>query len=79
MGDHYTLTKLAHFLLVRITYTVEDYARLYIREIVWLHGVPVSTISDRGAQFTANFLRSFKNGLGTQVKLSTTFHLRTDG
>ena len=49
------LTKSAHFLPVKTTYTAEDYAKLYIKEIVRLHGVPVSIISDRGAQFTANF------------------------
>ena len=43
------LTKAAHFLLVKTTYTVEEYARLYIKEIVQLHGVPISIIYDRGA------------------------------
>ncbi|XP_055830815.1 uncharacterized protein LOC129899829 [Solanum dulcamara] len=43
-----------------ITYSTEDYARLYIKEIVKLHGVPISIITDRGAQFTANFWRSFQ-------------------
>ena len=73
------LTKSAHFLPVRTTYSAEDYARLYVREIVRLHGVPTSFILDRGAQFTANFWRSFQKGLGTQVNLSTTFHPQTDG
>jgi len=73
------LTKSAHFLPVKTTYTAEDYAKLYIKEIVRLHGVPVSIISDRGAQFTANFWRSFQKGLGTQVNLSTAFHPQTDG
>ena len=73
------LTKSAHFLPVRSTYTAEDYAKLYIKEIVRLHGVPVSIISDRGAQFTAHFWRSFQRGLGTQVNLSTAFHPQTDG
>jgi len=49
------LTKSAHFLPVRSTYTAEDYAKLYIKEIVRLHGVPASIIYDRGAQFTAHF------------------------
>ncbi|XP_075109064.1 uncharacterized protein LOC142180864 [Nicotiana tabacum] len=49
------LTKSAHFLPVRTTYSAEDYAILYIKEIVRLHGVPFSIISDRGVQFTANF------------------------
>ncbi|XP_069145899.1 uncharacterized protein [Solanum lycopersicum] len=56
------LTKSAHFLSVRTTYSAEDYARLYVREIVRLHGVPMSIISDKGAQFTANFWRSFQKG-----------------
>ena len=41
------LTKSAHFLAVRITFTLEEFCRLYIREIVRLHGVPVSIVSDR--------------------------------
>ena len=49
------LTKSAHFLPVRSDYTVEEYAKLYLKEIVRLHGVPTSIISDRGAQFTAKF------------------------
>nr|XP_009798017.1 PREDICTED: uncharacterized protein LOC104244312 [Nicotiana sylvestris] len=61
------LTKSAHFLLVRTTYSAEDYAKLYIREIVRLHGVPLSIISDRWAQFTTHFWKSFPKGLGTQM------------
>ncbi|XP_049391776.1 uncharacterized protein LOC125856306 [Solanum stenotomum] len=72
------LTKAAHFLPVKTTYTVEEYAKLYIKEIVRLHGVPISNISDRGAQFTANFWKSFQKSLGTQVNLSTAFHPQTD-
>lgn len=49
------LTKSAHFLPVRTTYAAEYYARFYIKEISRLHGVPISIISDRGAQITANF------------------------
>ncbi|CAN4090624.1 unnamed protein product [Withania somnifera] len=73
------LTKSAHFLPVKTNYTAEEYARLYIKEIVRLHGVPISIISDRGAQFTAKFWKSFQKSLGTQVNLSTAFHPQTDG
>ena len=73
------LTKSAHFLPVKTTYTVEEYSKLYVKEIVRLHGVPTSIISDRGTQFTANFWKSFQRSLGTQVNLSTAFHLQTDG
>ena len=47
------LTKSAHFFPVYNSYTAEDYARLYIRELVRLHGVPLSIISDKGTQFTS--------------------------
>ena len=46
------LTKAAHFLPVRTTYSAEDYAKLYLKEIVRLHGIPWAIITDRGAQFT---------------------------
>ena len=42
----YRLTKPAHFLAVQMTFTLEEFCRLYIREIVQLHGVLVSIISD---------------------------------
>ena len=49
------MTKSAHFLPVKTTHSTEDYARLYIQEVVRLHGVPISIISDRGAQFWKSF------------------------
>ena len=45
-------TKYAHFIPVKSTYRVEDYAKLYIDEIVIWHGIPLSIISDREDQFT---------------------------
>ena len=54
------LTKSAHFLAMRMNFTLEAFCRLYIQEIVRLHGVPVSIISDRDPKFTANFWMSFK-------------------
>ncbi|WMV32000.1 hypothetical protein MTR67_025385 [Solanum verrucosum] len=44
-----------------------------------LHGVPLFIISDRGTHFTSQFWKSIHKGLGTQVKLSTTFHPQTNG
>ena len=40
------LTKSAHFLPVKTTYTLDRYARLYVNEIMRLHGAPVSILSD---------------------------------
>ncbi|XP_070002143.1 uncharacterized protein [Nicotiana sylvestris] len=52
------LTKSSHFIPVATTYTIERYAQIYIREIVQLHSVPISIISDRGPQFTSHFWRA---------------------
>ena len=49
------LTKSAHFLAVRMTFTLEEFCWLYIQEIVRLNGVPVSIVSDRDLRFTAHF------------------------
>ena len=60
------LTKLALFLAVRMTFTLKELCRLYIREIVRLHRVLVSIISDRDPRFTIYFLKSFQKAMGTQ-------------
>ncbi|XP_070003411.1 uncharacterized protein [Nicotiana sylvestris] len=73
------LTKSAHFIPVCTTYSAERLAGIYIREIVHLHGIPVTIISDRGTQFTSQFWRAVQQELGTRVTMSTTFHPQTDG
>ena len=73
------MTKSSRFLAVKTTYSEEDYAKLYLTEIVRLHGVPLSIISNRGPRFISQFWKSFQKGLGTQVTLSTSFHPQTDG
>ena len=73
------LTKLTHFLALQMTFTLEEFYRLYIREIVRLHGVPVSIVSDRDPIFTAHFWKSFQKTMGTQLTISTAFHPQTDG
>ena len=73
------LTKSAHFLPVHTTYTVAQYAQLYIQHIVSLHGVPTSIVSDRGPQFTSRFWQKLQEALGTQLDFSTAFHPQTDG
>ena len=75
--DH--LTKSAHFLAVRMTFTLEEFYRLYICEIVRLHGVSVSIVSDKDPKFTAHFWKSFQKAIGIQLTMTTTFHPQTDG
>ena len=53
------LTKSAHFLAVRMTFTLEEFYRLYIIEIVRLHGVSVFIVSDQDPKFTAHFWKIF--------------------
>ena len=57
------LTKSAHFIPMKSTYIADDYVRLYIDDIVRWHGIPLSIILDRGAQFTSYLWRSFPEKL----------------
>nr|GEW18152.1 putative reverse transcriptase domain-containing protein [Tanacetum cinerariifolium] len=54
-------------------------ARLYLKEIVCKHGVPLSIISDRDLIFASRFWRSLQESLGTNLDMSTTYHPQTDG
>ena len=73
------LTKPAHFLAVQMTFALERFYRLYMREIVRLHGVPVSIVSDRDPRFTTHFWKSFQKAMGARLTMSTAFHPQTDG
>ena len=73
------LTKSAHFLAVWMTFTLEEFYRVYIREIVRLYGVPPSIILDRDPRFMAHFWKSFQRAMGTQLIMSTILHPQTDG
>ena len=72
------LTKSALFLPMRMTDSVEKLARLYVNEVVRLHGVPVSIVSDRDPRFTSRLWPSVQKALGTKLNLSTAFHPQTD-
>nr|GEZ74145.1 reverse transcriptase domain-containing protein [Tanacetum cinerariifolium] len=73
------LTKSAHFIPTREIDSMETLTRLYIKEIVSRHGVPISIISDRDSHFTSRFWQSLQSGLGTQLDMSTKYHPETDG
>ncbi|GJV85755.1 putative reverse transcriptase domain-containing protein [Tanacetum coccineum] len=73
------LTKSAHFLPMRETDSTEKLTRLYMKEIVARHGIPVSIISDRDSHFTLRVWQSLHKALGTQLNLSTAYHPQTDG
>ncbi|GJZ19017.1 putative reverse transcriptase domain-containing protein [Tanacetum coccineum] len=73
------LTKSAHFLAIRKDYSTEKLVRLYTNEIAARHGVPVSVISDRDAQFRSRLWQTFQKALGTRFDMSTAYHPQTDG
>ena len=73
------MTKSAHFLPIRWGCTLEQLAEKYIAEIIRLHGIPVSIVSDRDPRFTSRFWESLQKALGTKLHFSTAFHPQTDG
>ena len=73
------LTKSAHFLPIQTSDSLDKLASLYIAEIVRLHGVPLSIVSDRDPRFTLHFWDSLQKALGTKLHFSTAFHPQTDG
>ncbi|GJW35559.1 reverse transcriptase domain-containing protein [Tanacetum coccineum] len=73
------LTKSAHFLPMKETDSMERLTRLYMKEVVTRHGIPVLIICDRDGRFTSNSWRSFQKALGTRLDMSTAYHPQTDG
>ncbi|CAN1154462.1 Transposon Ty3-I Gag-Pol polyprotein [Linum perenne] len=72
-------SKSAHFIPIKFKPGPDELARLYVREIVRLHGVPISIVSDRDPSFTSRFWVSLQQALGTKVHFSTAYHPQTDG
>ena len=68
------LTKSAHFFAIRVTLPLRRLAELYVSEIVRLHGVLVSIVSDRDMRFTSRFWRTLQEAFGTVLNFSTAFH-----
>ncbi|GJZ20731.1 putative reverse transcriptase domain-containing protein [Tanacetum coccineum] len=73
------LTKSAHFLPMRENGFMDKLARLYLKEVVTRHGIPVSIIFDRDPRFTLNFWRACQKAMGTRLDMSMPYHQKTDG
>ncbi|GJX60512.1 putative reverse transcriptase domain-containing protein [Tanacetum coccineum] len=73
------LTKYAHFLPMRENDSMDKLARLYLKEVVTRHGIPVSIICDRDGRLTSNFWMTYQKALGTHLDMSTAYHSQTDG
>ena len=73
------LTKSAHFLSIKVTHSLDKLARMYIREVVRLHGVPETIVSDRDPRFTSRFWGAWQEAFGSELSMSTAYHPQTDG
>ena len=73
------LTSMVHLVPVNTTTKASELVSLYIKEVVCLHGLPDSIISDRDSKFTSMFWHETHRILGTKLLMSTSFHPQTDG
>jgi hypothetical protein len=73
------LTKVAHFIPVKTTYSGAKLVELYMSRIVCLHGVPKKIVSDRGSQFTSKVLEKLHESMDTKLNFSSSHHPQTDG
>nr|GEY24790.1 putative reverse transcriptase domain-containing protein [Tanacetum cinerariifolium] len=72
------LTKSAHFLPIRENDPIEKLMKLYMKEVVIRHGVPVSIISDHDGRFTSLLWQALHKAVGTRLDMSTAYHLETE-
>jgi hypothetical protein len=68
------LTKSAHFVPVKTDYRASRYVEIYVAQIMSLHGIPKTIVTDRGTQFVSQFWKQFQKSLDTKLLYSTAYH-----
>ena len=72
-------SKQGHFIPCRSSITAPETASLFFKEIVRLHGIPRTLVSDRDPRFTSNFWKALFQYCGTTLSMSSAYHPQTDG
>jgi hypothetical protein len=72
-------TKAAHFIPLKTTHKETNVVDIYMREVVQLHGIPKTIVSDRDPKFTSKFWKGLFKGFRTNLKFSTTYHPESNG
>jgi len=73
------LTKMSHFILCSKDLDAQQFANLFMKEIVRLHGLPHDIITDRATLFTTDLWKETTGKIGIEGRLSTAFNPQTNG
>ena len=73
------MTGMVHLIPTRTNVSAKDIARLFIKEVIRLHGIPESVVSDHDTKFTSQFWNELSKTLGQRLLMSTAYRPQTDG
>ena len=72
-------SKMTHFVPCKTTHDAFSIANIFFREVVRIHGLPLSIVSDRDTNFMSYFLKTLWNKLGTNLSFGSSYLLQMDG